>query len=359
MSRPRVVAVAQAFKEAFGAAEVAAVYEAAIRAAGGDPHVVVGSDGGDGFLDALAPAIARWTAHEASDPLLRPLRGIRVGWLDATSAVVESRLVCGLGLLGPHERAPLITSTRGVGELILEVVASGARTVFVGLGGSATMDGGLGMARAWGWVPRDAAGLELSEGGGAMAGLAALEPGRRPPAQIVGVSDVSNPLLGARGARVFAAQKGASPADTERLAAGLERLAAVTGQHGILGRAGRPGAGAAGGVGFGLLQFAEGRLEPGSSWVLDRVGFDAALDGAALLLVGEGAFDRTSLEGKLPGVALSRAAERGVRTALVAPVADKVPEGVVAETGGEWWDIEELARRVERVVRGALRLLGA
>jgi glycerate kinase len=158
---------------------------------------------------------------------------------------------------------------------------------------------------------------------------------------------------------VFAAQKGASPADTERLAAGLQRLAAVTGQDGPLGLAGRPGAGAAGGLGFGLLHFAEGRLEAGSSWVLDRVGFDAALDGAAVLLVGEGAFDRTSLEGKLAGVALSRAAERGVRAALVSPTADHVPDGVVTEVGGGRWTAEELARRVEGAVRRALRLLGS
>ena len=359
VSRPKVAAVAQAFKEAFEATEVAAVYDAAIRAAGGEPHVVVASDGGDGFLDALTPVIGRWTSHSACDPLLRPLSGVRVGWLDATSAVIESRLVCGLGLLAPHERAPLITSTRGVGQLIAEAAAAGARTVYVGLGGTATVDGGLGMARSWGWVPRDAAGVELAEGGGALRSLAALEPGCPPPAEIIGVSDVSNPLLGARGARVFAAQKGASPAETECLEAGLRRLAAVTGQEGAFGRAGRPGAGAAGGLGFGLLQFAGGRLEPGSSWVLDRLGFDVALGGAALLLVGEGGFDRTSLEGKLAGVALSRAAERGVRGVLVSPVAEGVPEGVVAETGGGWWGIEELARRAEEAVRRGLRLLGA
>lgn len=359
MSRPKVVAVAQAFKEAFEAPEVAAVYDAAIRAAGGDPHVVVASDGGDGFLDALTPVIARWTRHRACDPLLRPLSDVRVGWLDATSAVIESRLVCGLGLLAPNERAPLITSTRGVGQLITEAAAAGARTVYVGLGGSATVDGGLGMARAWGWVPRDAAGAELAEGGAALGSLATLEPGRPPPAEIIGVSDVSNPLLGVRGARVFAAQKGASPPETECLEAGLRRLAAVTGQDGPVARAGRPGAGAAGGLGFGLLQFAEGRLEPGASWVLDRLGFEAALEGAALLLVGEGGFDRTSLEGKLAGVALSLAGDRGVRAVLVAPVADGVPEGVVVETGGGWWGVDALARHVEGGVRRGLRLLGA
>ena len=357
MSRPRITAVAQAFKGAFTAVEVAAAFQDAIRAAGGEPRVIVASDGGDGFLDALAPVITRWTVHDALDPLQRPLPGVRVGWLDSTSAAIESRLVCGLGLLAPHERAPLLTSTRGLGRLIHEVVAAGARTVFVGLGGSATVDGGLGMARAWGWIPRDRAGAELPEGGGALCDLSALEPGGRPGAEVVGVSDVASPLLGPRGARVFAAQKGATPADTERLAAGLQRLAAVTGQEGAHGRAAQPGAGAAGGLGFGLMQFAEGRLVPGSVWVLDLLGFDHALDGATVVLVGEGAFDRTSLEGKLSGVALSRAAGRGVCGALVAPAADHVPAGVVVETGGGWWDLDELTRRAERVVGSALRLL--
>jgi glycerate kinase len=358
VSRPMVAAVAQAFKESLSVGEVAAAFEAGIREAGGEPLVLLASDGGDGLLDALAPAVVRWSVHRVSDPLLRPLDGVPIGWLDDGSAVIESRLACGLGLLATAERDPLVTSTRGVGELIAQAVGAGAGTVFVGLGGSATVDGGVGMARAWGWVPRDAEGRELPEGGGALVGLAAMDAGRRPDALVVGVSDVASPLLGPRGARVFASQKGASPEDAERLAAGLERLAEVVGEGGPLGLSACVGAGAAGGLGFGILQFARGRLEAGAAWVLDRVGFDHALAGAALLLLGEGRFDRTSLEGKLTGVALSRAVERGVGVALVAPHAEQIPERVVAETGGGRWDAAELSRRAASAVRRALRLLG-
>jgi glycerate kinase len=219
------------------------------------------------------------------------------------------------------------------------------------------MDGGVGMARAWGWLPRDAEGRELPEGGGALRALDRLDTGTRPAAAVIGLCDVANPLLGNRGAGVYARQKGATPAEEDRLAEGLERLADLTGQRGPAAHASRPGAGAAGGLGFGILQFAGGRLEPGASWVLDQVGFDTALDGAALVLVAEGAFDRTSLEGKLTGVGIARARAAGVGAALAAPVAADVPRDVPYEAGGGRWDLAELERRAERTVERALRLL--
>jgi glycerate kinase len=158
---------------------------------------------------------------------------------------------------------------------------------------------------------------------------------------------------------VYARQKGARPADEERLAEGLARLAEVVGQRGLGARGSQPGAGAAGGLGFGVLEFAGGRLEPGAAWVLDRVGFGAALSGADLVLVVEGAFDRTSLEGKLPGVAMSRARAAGIGIALAAPQATDVPGDVPYEAGGDRWDLAELERRARRVVERAVRLLGS
>jgi glycerate kinase len=339
-------------------AEVATALEHAIASVGATPRVVRGSDGGDGLLDALTGLTVRRSQHHTVDPLGRPLT-VPVAWLDETTAVVESRLSCGLSLLSVKERDPLHTSTRGVGVLVQDVVSAGARTVYVGLGGSATMDGGVGMARAWGWVPRDTAGRTLPEGGGGLRELARLVPGIPPPATVVGLCDVSNPLLGPRGARVYARQKGATRAAEDRLAEGLARLADVVGQRGLGARGSQPGAGAAGGLGFGVLEFAGGRLEPGAAWVLDRVGFGAALSGADLVLVVEGAFDRTSLEGKLPGVAMARARAAGIGIALAAPQATDVPGDVLYETGGDWWDLAELERRVRRVVEGALRLLRA
>lgn len=358
MSQPVVAAVAQAFKGSFLVAEVAAALEHGIGSAGATPRVVRGSDGGDGLLDALTGLTVRRSQHPTVDPLGRPL-SVPIGWLDETTAVVESRLSCGLSLLSAEERDPLRTSTRGVGMLVQAAVSAGARTVYVGLGGSATMDGGVGMARAWGWVPRDIAGRELPEGGGGLGGLARLDPGAPPQATVVGLCDVSNPLLGPRGARVYARQKGATPADEDRLAEGLTRLAEIVGQRGLRGRGSQPGAGAAGGLGFGVLEFAGGRLEPGAVWVLDRVGFGAALNGADLVLVVEGAFDRTSLEGKLTGVAMSRARAAGIGIALAAPQATDVPGDVAYETGGDRWDLPELERRARRVVKRALRLLRA
>ncbi len=352
----RVVVVAQAFKETLPVAEVAAALAAAVGAAGAEAVVLWGSDGGDGLLDAIGSRLLRRTVHPAEDPLRRPVSA-EVGWLDGETAVVESRLACGLSLLAQDERAPLTSSTRGVGLLIREVVAAGARRIYVGLGGSATVDGGVGMARAWGWIPRDSSGGELPEGGGALCELASLEPGAHPPAELVGLCDVQSPLTGPRGARVYAAQKGASPADVERLAQGLERLAAVAAAQGEGALANAPGAGAAGGLGFGLLFFGCGSLLPGAPWVLQTGGLADALRGAALVVVGEGAFDRTSLEGKLTGEVIRWATEAGVPVVLLAPRATDVPPGVLVESGGGRWSRTDLEWRAEGAVRRALRLM--
>jgi len=350
----RVVVVAQAFKESLTPEQVAQALEGAVRDAGLDhPVVVHGSDGGDGLLDALQGQLQRRTVHAAADPLGRPIR-VEVGWLDGESAVIESRLVCGLGLLATSERDPLHTSTRGLGLLIADV-AAGAGTVYVGLGGSATMDGGVGMARAWGFLPRGASGRELDEGGGALPELERIDVGERPAVRLVGLCDVRSPLTGPQGARLYARQKGAAPDVEERLAVGLERLVDVAAGQELAGRA---GAGAAGGLGFGLLHFGEGELEAGARWVLERLGFDELLDGAAMVVTGEGAFDRTSLEGKLTGEVLSRARAAAVPAVLLAPQADDVPAGVVVESGGGRWSAADLAARAGSGIARALRLLG-
>lgn len=354
---PPVVIVAQAFKETLAIGDVAAALERAVRQVGGEPTVILGSDGGDGLLEALAPRIGRWSTYEASDPLLRPVQA-RVGWLDRETSVIESRLVCGLSLLSSEERDPLRTSTRGVGELVQQAVRDGAGRVYVGLGGSATMDGGLGMARAWGWVPRGRGDRELPEGGGALAALERLEPGQAPAAALTGLSDVGHPLTGPRGARVFAAQKGASPEAEARLVLGLERLVVALRAIGHPAPAREPGAGAAGGLGFGLLAFGGGALRSGASWILEAAGFDGLVAGAKLVVTGEGAFDQTSLGGKLTGEVIRRASRAGVPVVLVAPRAEAVPPGVHVETGGGRWTAADLERRAAAAVGRVLRLLG-
>jgi glycerate kinase len=293
---------------------------------------------------------------EVTGPLGTPVAAV-LGWLDGDSAIFESATACGIALLKPHERDPLRTTTRGVGELIWEAVDRGATTVVVGLGGSATVDGGGGAARGLGWTLRDQAGAPLPEGGGALANLASLEGGWGVNARIVALTDVTTPLVGPEGAApVFGPQKGATPAAVERLAAGLEVLAAAFAQHGRAELANLPGGGAAGGLGAGLAFFAGGELVPGAGWVLERVGFDAALATADLLITGEGAFDRTSLVGKASGEVLRRAQAIKKKVAVVAGSAGDLVGVPVASGEGDTLDAAGIAALAERVTREVLGL---
>jgi glycerate kinase len=351
-----VVAVAQAFKGSLGAAEVARALAAAVRAAGAGVELIVGSDGGDGLLDAVAPA--RRTLHRVSGPLGEPVEAA-VGWLDPETAVIESRLACGVALLPYPRRNPERTTTRGVGELLLAAAAAGARRAIVGLGGSATMDGGLGAARAWGWQARDGAGRPLPDAGHALQRLETLEAAAPLPLEVLGLADVANPLLGPAGAAVFARQKGARGQATARLMMGLERLVARAAPWNGPALAEEPGAGAAGGLGFGLLCFGGALLEQGAKWVLTRAGFDAALAAADLVVVAEATFDATSFSGKLTGEVLARARACGVPAAVVTPRARARPDGVAIVSQPGRWTPNDLSAVAERGVREALRLPGS
>jgi glycerate kinase len=217
------------------------------------------------------------------------------------------------------------------------------------------MDGGMGMARSWEWTPRDEAGDALGDGGGELERLATLDVGRHPPVEVVGLVDVRSPLYGIGGAWVFAAQKGAAPEAATALDGGLRRLAAAVGQQGMVW-AQEAGAGAAGGLGFGILAFAGGRLTPGAPWVLNRLGFHEVLQRATVVIVGEGGFDATSTCGKLTGEVIRAAARAGIRTGLLAPTAVDVPPGVLVEGGGGQWDAAELQRRARTLIQRMLRL---
>src|SRR5687768_17650223 len=155
------------------------------------------------------------------------------GWIDGETAIIESATACGLALVGPEDRDPTRTTPRGVGELIWTAADRGAKTVVVGLGGTATVDGGTGAARGFGWTFENAAGEPLPEGGGALADIAVMGPGWGLPARVVALADVATPLLGPAGAApVFGPQKGARPEEIPRLSAGLARLAELWGQAG-------------------------------------------------------------------------------------------------------------------------------
>src|SRR2546426_3327527 len=221
------------------------------------------SDGGDGLLDAvLAPAALR-ERITVTGPLGEPVSG-ELGWVDPETAIFESATACGIALLRPEQLDPLRATTRGVGELVWEAVERGAKTVVVGLGGSATVDGGTGAARGLGWAFRDAAGASLQEGGGPLAQLAEFDGGWGLGARVIALADVTTPLVGPRGAApVFGPQKGAGAAGVKLLSRGLERLAQLMARHGRGDLGTLPGGGAAGRPPARRLRFSHASVHGG------------------------------------------------------------------------------------------------
>lgn len=263
------------------------------------------ADGGEGTVDAVVAAGFQRRAATVAGPLGEPVRAEFA--LRGELAVVELAQACGLQLLAEPE--PLWSTSRGGGELLLAAVRAGAREVVLGVGGVACTDGGTGLLAALGG--RFTAGGEpLADGGGALVDLDAVDLSGVAAMDVVLASDVDNPLLGPHGAaRVYGPQKGASAADVERLEAGLERLVDVTGARTA---AETPGAGAAGGVGFGALLGLGVRRRPGFDVLANLTGLAAELDSVDLVVTGEGSLDDQSLRGKAP-VALARmAAQRGI-----------------------------------------------
>jgi glycerate 2-kinase len=317
-----VVVAPDKFKGSVTAAQAAAAIAAGLRSARPELDVreLPIADGGEGTIDAavyagyvIVPVLAEGPTGEA----------VRTGFAgkDGT-AVVELADEAGLRRL-PGPPAPLTASTFGVGQVIEAALDHGATTVVLGIGGSATNDGGAGLLQALGLGLTDAAGAPLRRGGAALADLARVDRAgldrRVRGVTVLVASDVNNPLLGPSGAAaVFGPQKGATPADVALLDRALGRWAEVTAV--TVGRdlASEPGAGAAGGTGFGALAYLGARLVPGVDLILDLIGFDSALDGADLVITGEGSIDAQSLGGKAP-VGVARAARRrGVPVVAVA-----------------------------------------
>ncbi|HET7699419.1 MAG TPA: glycerate kinase [Candidatus Limnocylindria bacterium] len=322
---PRVLIAPQSFKGSADAVAVAAAIARGIRRAWPAATTVELplADGGEGTVHALVRATGGELRHaRVHDPLLREIDAEWGVLGDRTTAVVEMAAANGLPLLRDDERDPRVTSTRGTGELILAAAMSGAHRIIVGIGGSATNDGGAGMARAFGYRFFDRAGRELPEGGAALAQLTRID-GQTDPrlirAAIDVACDVRNPLLGPEGASaIFGPQKGATPQMVRELDAALTVYADVVERH--VGRNVRdvPGAGAAGGLGAGLVAFLDARLVSGARLVLDAVGFERLMDGATLVITGEGRIDGQSVYGKLTQAVTAVASAHGVPVAAVA-----------------------------------------
>jgi glycerate kinase len=289
------------------------------------------ADGGEGTLEALAGGESL-RRERVPGPLGDPIETPFALRADGT-AVLESARAIGLDLLSPSRRDPRRTTTRGVGELIGAALDAGARRILVGLGGSATNDGGAGLAQGLGAALVDASGDPVGPGGAALLRLAGidlrgLDP-RLASVEVVGLTDVDNPLTGPRGASaVFGPQKGAGPDDVWMLDQALAHLASVVRRDLGLDVAGEPGAGAAGGLGFGLRVFAGARLRSGAASVGEAVGLQERIGAADLVVTGEGALDATSLGTKVVGEVLRLAGLSGRRAVVVCGRAEVRPPGV-------------------------------
>jgi glycerate 2-kinase len=323
---PTAVLVApDSFKGTFSASQVAHAAGRGLEAAGVPVDLCPVADGGEGTLDALILALDGETRSAAvADPLGRTVQAA-FGLRDAV-AILETAAASGLGLVSPSERDVVAASTRGTGELILAAIEAGAQTVYLGVGGSATSDGGAGAIQAI----RDGGGLD--------------------GARLVVLCDVRTPFEEA--AKVFGPQKGASPAQVARL---TKRLHA---QAGRLERdpRGLPMTGAAGGLAGGLWAAFGAELVPGASFVLDAVDFDPRMRAARAVLTGEGKIDQQSLAGKLVSEIATRARQTGVPCYAIVGTSEldafgaRILDLQAVIEAGTLLDIEAAARRLAEVI---------
>jgi glycerate kinase len=279
------------------------------------------ADGGDGTVEAALSAGYDKIIVDAVGPTGEPMRAPYA--LDGDRAVVELAAVVGLSMLPGGRLDPLGSSTYGLGLVIADAIRRGATTVVLGLGGSASTDGGAGMVQALGARLLDADSHDVQPGGGALVNLAQLDlgplRGTRDAVKIIVASDVDNPLLGPNGAAaVFGPQKGARPQDVQTLERGLRHWSELVSQATGRNDTERPGAGAAGGAGYAALAVLDAEIRPGIELILDLIDFDAKVVGADLVVTGEGSLDEQSLAGKAPIGVARAAAKAGVPVIAVA-----------------------------------------
>lgn len=288
---------------------------------GDDVVLVPMADGGEGLVAVVLAAVPGAAAHlvEVADA-----RGIaseaRWALLPDGRAVIEAAQACGLSRLDAAARNPRLTTSYGVGQLIAAAAAAGAKEIVVGIGGTASVDGGGGLATALGARLLRADGNRVKVGGEFLEQVARVEPMPALGVPVVAAVDVDSPLLGPQGAvAVFAPQKGAGPGDLPLLEAAMAAYADAV-ERDLPGGPWRdlPGAGAGGGIGFALMAFLGAAVAPGAETVASLVGLDAALDGAGIVVTGEGSLDAQTDAGKAPAVVAGRARAAGARVLAVA-----------------------------------------
>ena len=312
----RIIAAFDSFKGSLTSREAGEAFRRGFIAECPDAEVEVLAiaDGGEGMAEAICEGVGgEMVSARVSDPLSRKIEARYALINEGATAVIAMSSASGLTLLTPEERNPLIASTFGTGELIVDALERGCREIIMGLGGSATNDCGVGMLRALGYRFYDAAGEELCDTISILERVESISTAKRHPL-LIGVKftaavDVDNPLYGAQGAaHIFAPQKGASPEMVERLDRALRHYAEVVDAD----AAEVAGAGAAGGMGYALHTMLGARMRPGIEIVLSLLDFERRAEGASLVVTGEGSIDAQTLHGKAPAGVLAAARRIGI-----------------------------------------------
>jgi glycerate kinase len=364
----RVVVAPDKFKGCLTAAEVCEAIAAGIRSVRPDAEIdpCPVADGGEGTVAALVAATGgRLETRRVTGPLPEMKVDATFGVLGAAgadsaglTAVIEMAAASGLALLEPGDRNPLNTTTFGTGQLLMAAARLGVSHVILGIGGSATTDGGVGCAQACG-LPVILEGGEpvaLTEPlcGRDLPSVVLVKHGRGSPVERVRITvacDVTNPLFGPNGAaHVYGPQKGASPQEADELDAALRGLAERTGK---MTEALTPGAGAAGGLGFGMLAFFGATLRPGVDLVIDAVGLRKRLENADLCITGEGRLDAQSLAGKAPIGVARLCKQLGLRCDAIVGAAGEGAEAALGEGVNEIRAIHDGSTSLEESIRSA------
>lgn len=315
------------------------------------------ADGGEGFAEVLSK---RKTSVAAHDALGREIV-TDYGWMDESTAVIEMSATSGLTRIAPHECDPLRATSLGTGELIEDAIKQGAKKILVGLGGSATNDGGAGMATALGYEFVTSDGEPLVPLPANLLALMHIKPLERDWPEIIAASDVQNPLLGAHGAScIYGPQKGADSRAVETLELALEQLAEIVAQDFGCDFRDVPGAGAAGGMGFGLMSFCNARIRSGFELVAEVLEIEKAVAENDLIITGEGRVDAQTLAGKGPAgiAALARKHAKPV-IAFAGSIEKSAPRKSFAEVFDAMIEIAPPQMPLEESMRNATHLLEA
>lgn len=328
----KIVLAPNAFKDSLTAREAAEAMMEGIRRALPEADIVLApvADGGDGLVDVLKDGLGgELVTTRIAGPLFAPVTTQFLLLTDSSgkAAVIEMARASGLALLRPEERNAGATTTKGTGELVKAALDLGARRLVIGLGGSATNDGGMGFASALGAKFTDINGNALEPIGRNLIKIHRIDVSnmdpRLPGVKVEAICDVDNPLCGPRGAAaVFGPQKGASDDEVEQLDAGLSNLAGIVLDQLRIDVMHMPGAGAAGGLGAGLVAFAGAKLRPGVDVVLDLIDFDRILQDADVVFTAEGGMNRQTAHGKGPAGVAQRSRRAGIPCIAVAGSVD-------------------------------------